>query len=186
LSQLWRTKQLEYTWLRSLMGRYEDFWQITESALVFAAKALGLDCTPAMRDRLMDQYLRLKPFPEVLDALRSLSRYRLAILSNGSPRMLETVVNHGGLAQLIPHVISVNDVKIYKPSPRVYELATLKLGVEKAAIGFVSSNCWDVMGAKSFGFRTYWVNRSNVPADELGVVADRRLESLAGLSNALA
>lgn len=185
LSQLWRAKQLEYTWLRSLMGDYADFWHVTESALGFSLKALHLECSEAARARLMDGYLELKPFPEVAGALQELSRYNLAILSNGSPRMLEAVVENSGLAGTISQIISVDEVGIYKPSPRVYDLAVRKIGVGKGAIGLVSSNCWDVAGAASFGFRTYWVNRSDLPMDELGVAPDVTLKDIAELVEAL-
>lgn len=181
LSQAWRAKQLEYTWLRSLMGRYKDFWQLTESALVFACKSLGLPCPPATRARLMEVYLHLSPYPEVQQALKSLSEYSLAILSNGSPRMLRAAVESAGLKGIFSRIISVDEARIYKPSPTVYRLAPQKLHVAKAAIGFVSSNFWDVAGAKAFGFRTYWVNRSNAPAEELGLVPDATVSSLTDL-----
>lgn len=181
LSRLWRTKQLEYTWLRSLMERYEDFWRVTEDALVFSAKSLGLDCGEAVRARLMNEYLLLKPYPEAAGALQSLSRCPLAILSNGTAEMLDAVVTHARLDAVFTQLISVDEVKVYKPDPRVYELAPRKLGVEKREIGFVSSNCWDVMGAKSFGFATIWVNRSNASADELGLAPDVEIITLADL-----
>jgi len=185
LSQLWRAKQLEYTWLRSLMGRYEDFWQVTESALVFACRSLKLDCPPATRQKLMDAYLHLDPFPEVRQALQSLSRYKLAILSNGSPRMLAAVVESAGLKEVFADVISVDEVKIFKPSPRVYELASRHLGVPQAAIGFISSNFWDIAGAKSFGLWTCWINRAKAPEEELGFRPDAIIGSLAELQKAL-
>ncbi len=185
LSQLWRAKQLEYTWLRSLMGRYEDFWQVTESALVFACRSLNLSCPPATRQKLMDAYLHLDAYPEVPLALRSLSTYKLAILSNGSPRMLAAVVESTGLGGVFSDVISVDEVKIYKPSPRVYELAPRHLKVPQDVIGFISSNFWDIAGAKSFGLWTCWINRFKAPADELGFRPDAIIGSLAELSAAL-
>ncbi len=185
LSQAWRSKQLEYTWLRSLMGRYEDFWQVTESALVFACKALDLPCPLETRAELMEAYLHLQPYPEVPQALEALSSYTRAILSNGSPRMLQAAVESAGLHGIFSHVISVDEVKIYKPSPRVYQLASQKLGVAAAAIGFVSSNCWDIIGAKSFGLWTCWVNRGRAPQDELGFAPDALAGSLADLAGAL-
>ena len=184
LSQLWRAKQLEYTWLRSLMGRYEDFWQVTEAALIFACRSLGLDCPPATREKLMDSYLHLDPFPEVRQALQSLVRYKLAILSNGSPRMLAAVVESAGLKGVFANVISVDEVKIFKPSPRVYELAPRHLKVPQNAIGFVSSNFWDIAGAKSFGLWTCWINRAKAPAEELGFRPDAMIASLAELETA--
>ena len=186
LSEKWRSKQLEYTWLRSLMGHYEDFWRVTESALIFACNALDLECDAGVRARLMDEYLRLKPFPEVVETLRSLSPRPLAILSNGNTRMLNAASKSCGIETMLSQIISVDEVKLYKPSPRVYELAPRKLGVDKTEIGFVSSNCWDVIGAKSFGFRTFWVNRSNLPCDELGFAPDVTLMNLSELPASLA
>lgn len=181
LSQAWRSKQLEYTWLRSLMGRYEDFWQVTESALLFACKTLRLPCPPAARAQLMAAYLHLDPYPEVQKALRALSEYPLAILSNGSPRMLQAAVQSAGLQGILSHVISVDEVKIYKPNPRVYELAAQKLALTETAIGFVSSNAWDVIGANSFGFWTCWVNRSGAPGEELGFTPHATVNTLTDL-----
>jgi 2-haloacid dehalogenase len=181
LSQLWRTKQLEYTWLRSLMGRYEDFAHVTESALGYACAALALPLGDAQRARLLKAYLHLATFPEVADALRRLRGTRLAILSNGSPAMLEPVVFNAGLHGLITDVLSVDAVKIFKPDPRVYRIAVDRLGVPAKAIGFVSSNCWDAIGAKAFGFRTFWVNRSGAPVDRMGLEPDHVLGSLADL-----
>jgi len=172
LSQVWRAKQLEYTWLRSLMGRYKDFWNVTESALTFACQSLNLPCPPATHVELMESYFHLRPFPEVQQALRSLSAYRLAILSNGSPKMLRAAVESSGLKGVFSAVISVDAARIYKPSPRVYQLACKKLRVAKGAIGFVSANCWDILGGKNFGFWTCWVNRSKAPQDPLGFAPD--------------
>jgi 2-haloacid dehalogenase len=186
LSQLWRAKQLEYTWQRSLMRRYENFNSVTEAGLGYACAALGLQLDEERRRRLTDAYLALATFPEVGEALAALKamKLRLAILSNGSPAMLRPVVAHAGLSGLIGTVISVDQRKIYKPAPAVYRLAMERLRVPKAAIGFVSSNCWDACGAKSFGFHTFWINRSGAPVDELGVAPDhtiRSLEELPGL-----
>jgi 2-haloacid dehalogenase len=177
----WRTRQLEYTWLRSLMGRYEDFWHITEAALVATCNALKLPLDAAAKDQIMDKYLHLDPFPEVKDALKALSHLPLAILSNGNPMMLNAVVESAGLQSVFSHVISVDEVRIYKPAPAVYELAVKKIGVEKGNIGFVSSNYWDDAGAKTFGFRTYWINRAGAPPDELGVRPDANLRLLTDL-----
>ncbi|MCC6609353.1 MAG: haloacid dehalogenase type II [Burkholderiales bacterium] len=181
LSQLWRAKQLEYSWQRSLMQRYEDFTRVTDAGLRYACKALGLPLDDARRARLMDAYLHLEPYPEVRDALERLAGRKLAILSNGSPAMLEPVVANAGLARTLDAVISVDGLRIYKPDPRVYALAVEKLGVPTGAIGFVSSNCWDALGAKSFGFRVFWCNRAAMPVDELGVAPDHELRSLAEL-----
>jgi 2-haloacid dehalogenase len=181
VSNEWRTKQLEYTWLRSSMGRYEDFWKVTESALVFTCNDMKLTCDAATRAQLMESYLHLDPFPEVRQALKSLSGRPLAILSNGTLKMLQAVVESAGLRGTFVHIISVDEVRTYKPSPAAYQLAVRKLGVDKTDIGFVSSNFWDDAGAKAFGFRTYWVNRSGAPADELSVTPDVTLTSLTDL-----
>jgi 2-haloacid dehalogenase len=181
LSQLWRTKQLEHTWLRSLMGRYEDFAHVTEAALQYACAALALPYDEAKRSRLMRAYLHLATFPEVKDTLARLHGIELAILSNGAPTMLQDLVANAGLAAAIPHVLSVDEVGIYKPSPRVYQLAVDRLGLPAKAIGFVSSNGWDAAGAKAFGFRTFWVNRAGAPVDPLGAAPDHVIGSLADL-----
>lgn len=181
LSRLWRAKQLEYTWLRSLMGRYEDFWMVTESALVFACRSLGLACPAETGRDLMESYLHLDTFPEAKSALDRLSQFKLAILSNGSPRMLAAAVENAGLRGVFADVISVDEVKIYKTSPCVYGLAAQHLAVPDNAIAFVSSNFWDIAGAKCFGFWTCWVNRSRLPQDELGVAPDATVDALDGL-----
>lgn len=181
VSQLWRTKQLEYTWLRSLMGRYEDFAHVTEAGIRYACAALALPFDDAKRGRLMRAYLHLATFPEVKESLGRLRGIELAILSNGAPAMLQDLVTNAGLSGTIPHVLSVDEVHIYKPSPKVYQLAVDRLGVPVKAIGFVSSNGWDAAGAKAFGFRTYWVNRAGAPVDPLGVAPDHVIGSLAEL-----
>jgi 2-haloacid dehalogenase len=181
LSQRWRAKQLEYTWLRSLMQTYVDFGRVTEDALRYACEALGLPFTEAHHRRLMDAYLRLAPFPEVRDALARLGGRTLAILSNGSPAMLGPLVAHAGLAGAIPHVLSVHEAGVFKPDPRVYQLAVDRLGLPRDAIGFVSSNCWDAIGAQRFGFSVCWVNRSGAPVDRLGFEPDAVITSLADL-----
>jgi len=184
LSKLWRQKQLEYTWLRSLMARYEDFERITTDALVHATAALGLDLDGDARAALMDAYLHLSPYVEVPGALSGLVSRKRAILSNGSPRMLEAVVRNAGLDTAFDAVLSVDGLKIFKPHPGVYQLAVDKLGVAPADVGFVSSNFWDVSGAASFGFRTFWINRAGNVPDELGfrpAAIVSRLDQIAGL-----
>jgi 2-haloacid dehalogenase len=170
LSQLWRAKQLEYTWQRSLMRRYVPFSQVTREALAYACEALQLALDDGRSHALMQEYLRLATYPEVPAALAAL-RVRKAILSNGSPDMLAPLVAHSGLA--LDAVLSVDEVKIFKPAPEVYQLAVDRLGVRKEEIGFVSSNCWDALGAKSFGFQVYWINRLKAPVDALGFQPDR-------------
>jgi 2-haloacid dehalogenase len=181
LSRDWRAKQLEYTWLRSLMARFEDFWSVTEAALEFSCRARGLSLAPEARARLMDEYLRLALFPDARETLAALANYKLLLLSNGSTRMLSALVENAGLAGVFAHVLSVDAVKIYKPSPAVYQLAATRTKLERGAIGFVSSNCWDACGASSFGFETYWVNRSGAPSEVLGFAPKAILSSLAEL-----
>ena len=180
LSLLWRQKQLEYTWLRSLMGRYEDFWAITEAALRYAVRRLDLAAGEAQIQALMNAYLRLACFPDVRDALARLAAPR-AILSNGAPRMLEAAVRSSGLAPLLDHVISVDRVRIYKPAAAVYALGPETLGIPADELLFVSSNAWDVAGAKAFGYRVAWCNRIGAPEEELGVRADHVIASLVEL-----
>jgi 2-haloacid dehalogenase len=174
LSQLWRAKQLEYTWQRSLMQRYVPFSQVTREALAYSCAALGLDVAPHAA-ALMEEYLNLAPFPEVPAALERLKMKR-AILSNGSPDLLDPLVRRSGLR--FDAVLSVDELKIYKPAPQVYELAVKRLAVPKDRIGFVSSNCWDALGAKSYGFRVYWINRGGAPVDQLGFTPDEQVKSL--------
>jgi len=178
LSALWRQKQLEYTWLRSLMGRYENFWVVTGQALRFALRRLGIAAGEAQIEALMGAYLRLAPFPEVPAALRELGGAPLAILSNGSPQMLEAAVRSSGLEGVFSHVLSVDAVRVYKPSALVYELAPRALGLAAGEIVFVSSNAWDVAGAAAYGFTTCWCNRVNAPAEELDVTPDYEVDRL--------
>jgi 2-haloacid dehalogenase len=170
LSQLWRTKQLEYTWQRSLMRRYVPFSQVTREALEYACAVLGLALDAGRSDALMQEYLRLATYPEVPAALAAM-KARKAILSNGSPDMLGPLVAQSGLA--LEAMLSVDEVKVFKPAPEVYQLAVDRLGVAKEEIGFVSSNCWDALGAKSFGFHVFWINRQQAPVDALGFQPDR-------------
>jgi 2-haloacid dehalogenase len=172
LSATWRQKQLEYTWLRSLMGRYEDFWAITEAALRYAIRHLGLTVSEDQIDRLMAAYLSLSCFPEVKAALARLVPRPCAILSNGTPTMLRAAVESSGLGPWLQHVLSVDAVKIFKPAPAVYALGPAALHLPADQILFVSSNAWDVAGAKAFGYQVAWCNRANAPAEELGFQAD--------------
>ena len=182
VSQLWRTKQLEYTWQRSLMRRYAPFSRITEDGLRYACAALALELSAAQVAALMQQYLKLSPYPEALSALATLRGRKLAILSNGSPDMLDPLVAASGLDQVLDAVLSVAEVEVFKPDPRVYQIAVDRLGVPKEAIGFVSSNCWDACGAKSFGFRTYWINRAGAPLDALDATPDHTIARLTDLT----
>ena len=185
LSQRWRAKQLQYSLLRSLMGRHRDFWVVTGDALVHAARSLGLDLTAARRERLMDAYLSLAAFPDVrpgLEALRDRG-LRLAILSNGEPRMLEAAARSAGIDTLLDTIISVEEVKIFKVSPRVYNLGVERLGVDRSALGFVSSNGWDVAGAASAGLITFRIQRAAAePPEELGFAAHRVVAAITDLA----
>ncbi|MBI2204355.1 MAG: haloacid dehalogenase type II [Candidatus Rokubacteria bacterium] len=181
LSMLWRQKQLEYTWLRSLMGRYEDFWAVTEAALRHAIRRLGLTASDADVTRLMDAYLSLACFPDAREALDRLRGQRLGILSNGSPKMLAAAVASSGLGDCFDAVLSVDRAKIFKPSPRAYAIGPDTLGIPAGELLFISSNGWDVAGAKAFGYRVAWCNRMNAAAEELGVSADLVIRSLAEL-----
>lgn len=181
LSQLWRARQLEYTWLRSLMGRYEDFSQVTADALRHACSAMDLKLESSHVLKLMDAYDRLAPFPDALEAMPQLTQYRRAILSNGSQAMLDAAAKHAGLAVHLDAILSVDPIKIYKPDPRVYQFAVSRLAVAKTEIGFVSSNYWDAAGAKSFGFNVFWINRSGARPDALGVAPDAALSKLTEL-----
>jgi 2-haloacid dehalogenase len=181
LSQLWRAKQLEYSWLRTLMGRYENFWKITEDALIFASHTLKLSCDENQRKQLMQIYLTLPAFPEVKPALGKLSQLPLSILSNGTPEMLSPLVAANNMTHLFKNIFSVDSLRMYKPRPEVYQHAVDHLGIPKEAIGFISSNYWDIAGATCFGFRTFWLNRTAVVVDELGIKPDATLPTLTDL-----
>ena len=160
VSKMWRTKQLEYTWLRSLMQCYVDFWIVTQDALDYALDSEGIDDN-SLRQDLLRAYHDLACYPEVPDTLSKLKQMGLgtAILSNGSPVMLEAGVRNSKLGKFLDYIISVDIIKIFKPSPKVYQLATDQLGCNTEEIIFFSSNAWDVSGAATFGFQTIWVNR---------------------------
>jgi 2-haloacid dehalogenase len=183
LSNAWRTRQFEYQWLRALGGRYADFWQATEDALVFAAKLLKLDLTPDKRKQLMDAYLGLKVWPDVPAALESLRNagIRLAFLSNATPTILDAGIKNSGLTTSFEHVLSTDKLKTYKPDPRAYQMAIDAFGLKREEIVFVAFAGWDVAGAKWFGYPTFWVNRLNLPAEELGVLPDGTGQSLTDL-----
>lgn len=188
LSAAWRTKQLEYTWLRSLMGSYEDFSRVTAASLEWTFESLQLAPGDAERRALIDEYRRLAMFPEVPETLEKLAaRCPLAILSNGHPEMLEAVVDHNGLRERFRGgIISVHAARIFKPVPAVYALVEDKLGVPRTMMGFVSSNGWDAAGAKAFGFRAFWVNRAGAPVERLGVRPDEIVADLAGIAGVIA
>jgi 2-haloacid dehalogenase len=182
LTGLWRDKQLQYTWLRAAQGCHADFWCVTGDALDFALAALRLD-RPGLRTRLMDLYLRLAAFPEVPAVLSRLKAAGLpvAVLSNGTPAMLASAIAAAGLGELIDQTISVEEVGVFKPSPRVYRRAVERVGVEASRIAFQSANGWDIHAASAFGMRTVWCNRSGQPAERLPGSPDCELATLAGL-----
>ncbi|MBX6321696.1 MAG: haloacid dehalogenase type II [Rhodospirillaceae bacterium] len=182
VAALWRRKQLEYAWLRSLMDRYADFWAVTGEALDHALAAHGI-VAPEIRARLMSSYLALKPYPDVRPVLAALHRRRMAaaILSNGTRSMLTAVVSHAGITALLAEIISVDEVGVYKPHPAVYQRAVDRLGVPRERICFLSSNGWDVAGAATFGFRAVWVNRAGAVPDCLPARAAAEIRDLSAL-----
>jgi len=182
LTALWRDKQLNYAWLRSLQGKHADFWRVTGDALDFAMEALGLD-DPALRERLMELYLTLAPFPDAGDAVRRVRDRGMAtaILSNGSPAMLKPVIEAAEMTALFDAVLSVEDAGIYKPHASVYQLAVDRLGVKADEIAFLSSNGWDANAAAAFGMRAIWCNRYDQPKERLPGQPEREIRSLAEL-----
>jgi 2-haloacid dehalogenase len=182
LTLLWRDKQLQYTWLRALQGRHADFWQVTGDALDFALETLGLDDS-SLRARLMELYRMLDVFPEVPAMLERLKAAGLktAILSNGSPEMLGTAVSKAGIGGLLDVVLSVELVGVYKPHPKVYQLAVDRLALPAGAISFQSSNAWDAYAASAFGMRVVWCNRYSQRPERLPGQPDREIASLAEL-----
>jgi 2-haloacid dehalogenase len=186
VSQTWRTKQLEYTWLRSLMGRYVGFASVTADALDYAMQSHDM-INPALREKLLQAYLTLDCYPEVPGVLETLATdgLRLAVLSNGSPEMLDAATRSSGLAGALEAVLSVDELKIYKPHPRVYQMACDRLGVEANRVMFLSSNGWDATGAKSFGFNVTWVNRFGQKPEKLGFAPDRTIDDLDNLPGIL-
>jgi 2-haloacid dehalogenase len=183
LSQLWRQKQLEFTWLRALMDRYRDFEKITEDALRTTLAQLQMEVGEPQIQQLMDAYLTPAVFPDARAALEALRDFPRAILSNGSPNMLEAAVRVNGLQSYFSSIISVDQVKTYKPSPRVYQLGPEALHLPAREILFVSSNAWDAAGAKAFGYSVCWCNRSGRPMDRLGFAPDIVVSSLDQLSD---
>lgn len=186
LTALWRDKQLNYSWLRAVQGRHEDFWQVTGDALDFAMEALGI-ADQALRERLMAVYLTLSPFPEVGGTLRRLrdGGMRMAILSNGSPAMLKPLVASAGFTDLFDAVLSVEEAGVYKPHPKVYQLAVDRLGVPAREMAFLSSNGWDAYAASAFGMRAIRCNRYGQPRERLPGAPEREIRSLAELPEVL-
>jgi 2-haloacid dehalogenase len=210
ITQIWRIKQLEYTWFRSLMRRYEDFSVITRDSLAYTLRALGLSYDAAAFDRIMDKYLHLDLYPDALTALNAMKGKKLAILSNGSSDMLNALVKNTGLDRVLEATISVDQQRIFKPAPDAYTLIETRLGVTPAEVLFVSSNPWDACGAKSFGLNVAWIERVTPEAmalacvksdvvppltmfkalrtqmDELGVTPDHRIRALSELPDLVA
>jgi 2-haloacid dehalogenase len=210
ITQIWRIKQLEYSWLRSLMQRYRDFSVITRESLAYTLSILGLQYDDAIFERIMEKYLHLDLYPDALAALAALKDRKLAILSNGSPGMLNTLVANSGLDRLLDATISVDAKKVFKPSPDAYSLIETTLGVKPAEVLFVSSNPWDACGAKAFGLNVAWIERVTGEAmalscieselvapltmfkalrtqmDELGVAPDHRIRALSDLPKIVA
>jgi 2-haloacid dehalogenase len=182
LNALWREKQLQYTWLRALQGRHADFWQVTGDALDFAMATLGLRDS-ALRERLMNLYLTLDVFPEVPETLQRLKTagFKTAVFSNGSPAMLQSAIANARIEHLFDMVLSVEEVGVYKPHGSVYQLAVNRLGIEREAISFQSSNSWDAYAASAFGMRVVWCNRYDQRAELLPGKPDREVQSLAAL-----
>ena len=182
LSVLWRTRQLEYTWLRSLMQEYVEFRQVTGDGLDYAMAALGIE-DDALRQRLMDIYMRLDAYPEVKDVLSALKAggIKTAVLSNGSPEMLSSAVDNAGIADLLDDVFSVDSIGVYKPHPSVYQMAVDGLGVDAARICFMSSNAWDTAGGANFGYRVVWVNRFGQPQERIPGEPEHEVKTLEAL-----
>jgi 2-haloacid dehalogenase len=209
-TQIWRIKQLEYTWLRSLMGRYEDFSVITRDSLAYTLGVLGLKSDPAAFERIMEKYLHLDLYPDAMAALAAMRDRKLAILSNGSTGMLTTLVANSGLDRVLDATISIDAKRIFKPSPDAYSLIEARLGMKPSEVMFVSSNPWDACGAKAFGLNVAWIERVTPEAmalacvksdvvppltmfkairtqmDELGLQPDYRIRALADLPDLVA
>ena len=179
---LWRTRQVEYSWLRSLTGAHADFWQVTGESLDYALAVHGIS-DAALRARLMEAFLHIEAYPDALTVLQALKRAGrpAAILSNGSPRMLSAAVQSAGLHPFLDHVVSIEEAGIYKPHPRVYELMVRRLDLDAERICFVSSNGWDAAGAAQFGFEAVWLNRGGGPRERLPGEPAAELRTLDGL-----
>ncbi|MGA8620831.1 MAG: haloacid dehalogenase type II [Candidatus Sulfotelmatobacter sp.] len=186
LAELWRSKQLQYTWLRGLAGHHADFWQVTGDALDFAMSTLRL-ADPLLRTRLMNSYLVLNAYPEIADTLKRLKAagMKLAILSNGTPTMLAAAAGNAGIIRMFDAILSVEEVKVYKPHPSVYELACERLNVAAERVCFLSSNGWDAYSGKAFGFRVLWCNRFGQAPERIPDEPDAQITTLAELPDML-
>ena len=174
----WRTTQLEYTWLRSLMNRHKDFWQVTEDSLDKSMKAFKID--PSMRNELLDLYKILSTFPEVKEVLQNLKKkdYKLAILSNGTPTLLNELVTSNNLDNIFDDIFSIEEVKTYKPDPKVYNIPIKKYQIKKDEVAFLSANTWDVSGGGNYGYSSIWVNRNNNIFDNLDYKPKNEVKNL--------
>jgi len=185
LSQLWRSKQIEYMFLRTIMGRYIPHDQNTEAGLSYSMKYLGLPGGASERKALMDAYEKLSPFDDARKTLPKLNGIKRAILSVGTSSLLTNLVSNAGIASQFDALLSVDEVKVYKPHPRTYQLATDKFNLQRHEIGFVTSNYFDVAGAKAFGFQVIWINRNSALPDELGLLPDIELNSIENIPEIL-
>ena len=180
-SNYWRTTQLEYTWLRSLMNRHKDFWQVTEDSLDKSMKAFKID--PSMRNELLDLYKILSIFPEVKEVLQNLKKkdYKLAILSNGTPILLNELVKSNNLDNIFDDIFSIEEVGIYKPNSKVYDIPIKKYKIQKEEVAFLSANTWDVSGGGNYGYSSIWVNRNNNIFDNLDYKPKNEVKNLSQL-----
>ncbi|WP_260739457.1 haloacid dehalogenase type II [Tunturiibacter lichenicola] len=187
LSNEWRTRQFEYTWLRNSMHKYADFWNVTQDALNYAAKQSKVSLGPEQNKQLMSAFLQLKPWPDVAAALQTLQKrgIRMALLSNMTDTMMKACVEGSNLGTMFEFQLSTDRVKIFKPDPVTYNLALEAFHLQKHQIAFVAFGGWDAVGAQIFGYSTYWVNRLNVPSEELGVSADATSHDLSSLPSFL-
>jgi len=180
-SNYWRTTQLEYTWLRNLMGRHKDFWQVTEDSLDKSMKVFKIDSS--MKSDLLNLYKILSTFPEVKDALNILKekKYKLAILSNGTPSLLNELVKSNNLEYVFDDVFSIEEVKVYKPDPKVYNIPIKKYQIQKNEVAYLSANTWDVSAGGNYGFNPIWINRNNSIFDNLDYAPKYQIENLSKL-----
>lgn len=185
LGNAWRARQFEYTWLRTLMGRYVDFWRVTEDALVWSAQWLKLDLSREKRERLMQAFLQIKAWPDALPALKRVkdAGIRLRFLSNFTARMIDAAIANSGLEGIFEPHLTTDIVGAYKPDPRAYQMGINAFGLAREEIAFAAFGGWDAAGAKSFGYPTFWVNRMGLPAESLGFAPDGRGETLTDLAS---
>lgn len=182
ISKIWREKQLEYSWLQTLMGHYKNFWKVTEDALRYSLESLGLLYDENKINEIMSSYFNLNVYPEVIEALQKFRPRKLAILTNGNADMLDKLIAGTGVNKYLDGFLSADTVQLFKPKPEVYQLAVDSFGICKSEILFVSSNAWDIAGAKSFGFTVGWINRLNKPSEQLGVQVDYTVSNLLELA----